>query len=119
MLGKVARKQFGEAGRHHNGREAGFRLGDGSVNAAVAVLGVGQYEDVRRTTSVIVMVVVVGFVAVVVDGFAGNVAEKPDEMPASVFMAEVDADAHTAQNISQGDGQAKDVSGGAFHFVQK
>jgi hypothetical protein len=119
MRGQVRRKQVSEAGCHHDGRKAGIQVGGGAVDAAVAVLCIGQDEDVRGAAAVVVVMLVVGFVTVVVDGFAGNVAEKPDEVPASVFMAEVDADAHISQDVSQGDGEAEDVSGGAFHLVQK
>ena len=61
------------------------------------------------------MVVVVCLVAVMMDGFAGDVADEPYEMPAAVIVADVDAEAHISEYIGCGHQQAEEGSGDAFH----
>ncbi len=53
------------------------------------------------------MMVMVPAVAVMVDGFAGNVAEKPHEMAAPVLMAGMDSEPHACEEIAQGKEQGQ------------
>ena len=97
-------------------RKPGFRRTGRTVDAAVAVLCVGQHEDVRGAAAVVVVMVVVGVVAVVVDGFAGSVAQHPDEMPAAVFVAAVDAETCVRENVGKDQQSAAEESRCLFHW---
>lgn len=64
------------------------------------------------------MMVVVPAVAVMVDGFAGNVAEKPHEMAAPVLMAGMDSEPHACEEIAQGKEQGQRRFGCLFHLCK-
>ena len=80
-----------------------------------AVLCVGEHIDVRGAAVTVVVMVVVGIVAVVMDGLAGDVAVEPHEVPAAVVMAGMDAETHVGEYIGDSRQQAEEVTRGAFH----
>ena len=79
------------------------------------VLGIRQHIDLCRTTAVVVMVAMVRVVAVVMDVFAGNVPEHPDNVPAPVFVTGVDTESHVRKYIGDGHQQAEELCGCMSH----
>ena len=108
-------QQIDETGRlDHHGKTFRRKI-EAPLYAIVAVLRVGQDIDLGGTAAVVVVVVVVSVVAVVVDGLAGDIAQHPDQMPASVLVAGMHAEAHISQYIGDGQQHAAEISGSKFH----
>ena len=86
------------------------------VHTRCVVLCIGDHIDLGGATAAVVMMVVVRVVAMVVDGFTGDIAQHPDEMPAPVLMTGMDAEAHVCEDIRGCQQQAEESVGCLFHW---